>query len=232
MKRKRKIAPVVAALTIMVLMLVGCEDGAVTVKADGQEKDDTQKEQVHYEAMLFDNHGNNFLNFQGKDFSISPNKVKQWGYNTDGSWSSWYETSSVVTIEIDGQYVETCGSTVIFKDKRLDMIPIPDELSTKTAERTDEYTVDVDNRSFGTYIGLKNWWYDLEEKGQHGSKIVLVQSQDGYNIGAFCGNDVSWEVKGTLPKTTEIMVDGLPLYIHRCNFTIIDTGLIENAGDR
>ena len=55
----------------------------------------------------------------------------------------------------------------------------------------------------------------------------MIQSQDGYNIGAFIGTDVTWEVAEKLPKTTKIIIDGLPLYIHRCNFTIIDSGLIE-----
>lgn len=41
------------------------------------------------------------------------------------------ETSSVVTIEVDGSYIESCGSTVIFKDTRLKMIPIPDSLKTE-----------------------------------------------------------------------------------------------------
>ena len=66
----------------------------------------------------------------------------------------------------------------------------------------------------------------MREKGQHGQKLILIQSQDGYNIGAFMGNDVTWEVEENLPKTTKIMIDGLPLYVHRCNFTIIDSNLI------
>ena len=70
------------------------------------------------------------------------------------------ETSSVVTIEVDGSYIESCGSTVIFKDTRLKMIPIPDSL----------------NRTGASYIGLTNWWYDMKEKRQHGEKIVLEQA--------------------------------------------------------
>lgn len=64
-------------------------------------------------------------------------------------------------------------------------------------------------------------------KGQNGSKIILIQSQDGYNIGAFVGDNVTWKLAGKLPKTTKIVIDGKELYIHRCNFTIIDTDLID-----
>ena len=51
--------------------------------------------------MMYDNQGNNFLNFEGKQFEIKPNRVIQWGYNTSGSWTSYYETSSIVTVNVD-----------------------------------------------------------------------------------------------------------------------------------
>lgn len=65
--------------------------------------------------------------------------------------------------------------------------------------------------------------------GQKGNKIVLIQSQDGYNVGAFVGDDIQWKLAGKLPKTTKIVIDDKKLYVHRCNFTILDTGIIENA---
>lgn len=67
----------------------------------------------------------------------------------------------------------------------------------------------------------------MKEKGQNGEKIILIQSQDGYNIGAFVGKDVEWRVEEKLPKTTRLMIDGYPVYIHRCNFTVIDTKLMS-----
>ena len=223
----RKLYVILFAM-IMAFSLVGCEfDDTVTISQDDAETE--QSEPIIYEAMMYDNNGNNFLNFEGSNFTIMPNKVKQYGYDTDGSWISYYETSSVMTIEVDGNFIQSCGSTIIFKDKRLKMLEIPSELSTKKAIKTDEYTVTSTNRNGDTYLGLKFWWYDMKEKGQNGEKIVLIQSQDGYNIGAFVGSDVTWDVTGKLPKTTKIMIDGLPLYIHRCNFTIIDNNLIENS---
>lgn len=221
---KRKIINTILVI-IMVLELSGCEDNhSVTIASENQE---IEQNSIEYEAMLYDNYGNNFLNFTGNEFTITPNKMKQWGWNTDGSWTSWYDTSSVVTIEIDGDYIQSCGSTVLFKDTRLEMLEIPSQLNIKNTERDDEYTLSVNGETFMTYFGLTNWWYDMREKGQHGEKLVLIQSQDGYNIGAFVGDDITWEIDDALPKTTKIMINGLPLYIHRCNFTIIDSGLLN-----
>lgn len=209
----------------MTLQLSGCGDNhSVTIVSENQE---VEQNSIVYEAMLYDNYGNNFLNFTGNEFTITPNKVKQYGWNTDGSWTSWYDTSSVVTIEIDGNYIQSCGSTVLFKDTRLEMIEIPSQLSIKNTEMDDKYALSVNDETFKTYLGLTNWWYDMREKGQHGQKLVLIQSQDGYNIGSFIGNDITWQIADALPKTTKIMIDGLPLYIHRCNFTIIDSGLLD-----
>lgn len=180
-----------------------------------------------FEALLYDNAGNNYASFQGNRFNISPNKVEQWGYNTDGSWTSWYETSSVVSIQIDDHYVQTCGSTVIFKDSRLEIIPLVDDLNINKKANESGYSVDIADNDLINYFALTNWWFDTHENGQGGEKIVLIQSQDGYNIGVVEGNNVTWEVAEKLPKTTLVTIDNMPLYIHRCNFTIIDTALFQ-----
>lgn len=215
-------------LMIMVLTFTGCT-GDYSTTIVQEENATVEPEPITYEAMLYDNQGNNFLNFEGNYFTITPNKIKQYGWNTDGSWTSYYETSSVVTIEIDGNYIQSCGSTVLFKDTRLSMLEIPSELSAVSTSNTDGYTVAEDRQYADTYFGLKHWWYEMQEKGQHGKKVILIQSQDGYNIGAFVGSDVTWNVADKLPKTTKIMIDGLPVYIHRCNFTIIDSELMDGS---
>ncbi len=251
MKKKRFLSAMLMLILAM-SMLTGCSDDFYSTTIGGTNTADNtvsdgntetpEPDPIVYEVMMYDNQGNNFLTFQGNQFTITPNRIKQWGWNTEGSWTSWYDTSSVVTIEVDGNYIQSCGSTLIFKDTRLEMIPIPDTLSMTQTMNTDEetesdasdeyidgYTVNVNSESVQTYIGLRNWWYDIKEKGQHGSKIILVQSQDGYNIGAFIGDDVTWEVADRLPKTTKIMIGEMPLFLHRCNFTVIDTALIEKA---
>ena len=78
------------------------------------------------------------------------------------------------------------------------------------------------------YITLRLWWKSYKEKGQGGEKIVLIRSQDGTDIGMLVGKNVEWEVAGKLPKTTRLIVDGKPLFLHRCDFNIIDTALLDN----
>ena len=60
------------------------------------------------------------------------NKVKEYAYNTNGSWEASWATSSVVSITIDGQHIESCGSTVLFYDTRLTPleIDIPKDVTT------------------------------------------------------------------------------------------------------
>ena len=138
MKKKRFLS-VMLVLILVMSMLTGCSDGFYSTTIGGTNTTDntvsdgntetSEPDPIVYEVMMYDNQGNNFLTFQGNQFTITPNRIKQWGYNTDGYWTSWYDTSSVVTIEVDGDYIQSCGSTLIFKDTRLEMISIPDTLS-------------------------------------------------------------------------------------------------------
>lgn len=199
-----------------------CDDNTtITATQDEETK-------LTFDALFYDNQGNNYVTFKGSSFNITPNKQKQYGYNTDGHWTSWYETSSVVSIEIDGHPVDTCGSTVLFKDSRLEIEPLTVDIGILDSSDESGYTASIKDSAFTNYFALTNWWFDTHEKGQGKSRIVLIQSQDGYNIGVVEGSQVYWEVSEKLPKTTLLKIDNKPLYIHRCNFTIIDTALFDN----
>ena len=80
--------------------------------------------QLSYVAEFYDNYGAQWLSVEGTSFDIKPNKVKEYAYNTDGTWESSWTTSSVVSITIDGQHIESCGSTVLFYDTRLTPLDI------------------------------------------------------------------------------------------------------------
>lgn len=227
MKIKNIIFTVV--ILVMITLLGGCGANPSIQIDDNNSNLESENVILTYEALMYDNVGNNYVTFKGNSFDIKPNKIKQWGYNTDGYWSSWYETSSVVSIEIDGHYVQSCGSTIIFKDSRLKITPLKTEIGVLNSSGQSENSINITNEKFETYFALTNWWYDFHENGQGGAKAVLIQSQDGYNIGVIEGNYVTWEVAGELPKTTLLTIDGMPLYIHRCNFTIIDTALFDNV---
>jgi len=93
-----------------------------------------------YTADFYDNSGGRWLSVEGKSFSINPNKVKTYSRDSDGSWISSYEMSSVMSIEIDGNKIESCGSTVIFADSRLEKCDIDfnEEISTDEAGNTSQ----------------------------------------------------------------------------------------------
>lgn len=224
----KKFISFILALVVLlsVICLTGCAlSDSVTVSSNNGNED----VKLTFEAMLYDNQGNNYVTFKGNSFNISPNKQKQWGYDTNGNWTSWYETSSVVSIDIDGHPVDTCGSTVLFKDSRIEIKPLTVDIGTLDSSDKSGYTTNIDDPIFKNYFALTHWWYDTHENGQGGEKLILIQSQDGYNIGIVEGKDIYWEVAEKLPKTTLLKVDDKPLYIHRCNFTIIDTALFNNV---
>ena len=216
-------------LTTAVLLFTGCGDTTTHVaSADEYDMTTEDRPQISYIAEFYDNEGLNWLNVEGTSFDIKPNKVKQYGYDSDGCWTYWYETSSIVSVDIDGKNIETCGSTVLFYDTRLEKIDIelPSTVTLSEGE-TAEITIPRDLRG-QDYWNL-NWWWNTKslDNKTGGSRIVIIQSQEGDPICMFSGNEVTWSVPTSLPKTTEIFIDGKALYIHRANFSIVDTNIIE-----
>ena len=59
------------------------------------------------------------------------------------------------------------------------------------------------------------------------SRVVVIKSQLGQPITAYSGDEVYWKIPEKLPKMTKLMIDGKALYIHRANFQIIDTDLLD-----
>lgn len=124
--------------------------------------------------------------------------------------------SSVVTITIDGNEIETCGSTVIFEGKGLSPsidFTLNEQISSTGDSITSLTSISKVLNKYKNYFGKK--------------RVVLIQSQLGTPICAYEGDDVYWEIPDDLDKTTKLMIDGIPLYIHRANFQIIDYNLIK-----
>ena len=138
--------------------------------------------------------------------------------------------SSVMSVNVDGHDIETCGSTVIIYDSYLVKYPceLPSDY-TDTAARGKETAKDPGDFMFSEYWTL-SWWWHNHQSPPHSkeSKIVMVQSQEGDPICLFTGDEVTWEVSRNLPKTTELTIDGVKLYIHRANFAIIDASIFTN----
>lgn len=214
---------------IFCVSLAGCGAGpeAITVTAEPEPSDNVK---LSFLATFYDNHGNQWLQCEGETFDIKPNKVKEWAYDTSGSWVSTYSLSSVVSIDIDGRNIESCGSTIIFADSRLTQydVDIPAETSTTSGDGA-SISAPSDS-SWNEYWNLSWWYWKTKDvnNADSGSKIVVIQSQMGDPICMFMGNEVSWDIPRNLPKTTQLMIDGKAVYIHRANFAIIDSDLFSN----
>lgn len=136
--------------------------------------------------------------------------------SSDGSYSTSYGLSSIITLNIDGKQMESCGDTIIFEEKGLS----PDAEFTLSDINSSSNGKITDNAIISNVIN--------KYKNQFGkAQVVVIQSQLGVPICAYSGEKVYWEVREDLPKTTKLMIDGKALYIHRANFQIIDRDLIK-----
>lgn len=167
-----------------------------------------------YTIYTYDNFGNLVLETSGKKIDIAGNPVKTTSYDENGKVITGYELSSVITITIDGNEIESCGDTCIFVQKEL----TPDvDFTTETIQ------------SSGSVLDITSLSAKLNQyKNKFGkARVVVIKSQLGNPIMAFSGDSVYWEIPEDLPKMTKLMIDGKALYIHRANFQIIDKELIQ-----
>lgn len=210
---KQKITSILL-LIAMVISLSGCDVAIFDSKVNDIKG---QLKGVSFECQFYDNYGERFLTASGEKIGMTGNVIEESTIDSsDGSNATEYSLSSVVTINIDGKQIQSCGDTVIFAEKGLE----PDA----------EFTLnDIESKSSGKlsentlFSGIVNQYKNAFGKPQ----VVIIQSQLGVPICAYSGNDVFWEVRDDLPKTTKLMIDGKALYIHRANFQIVDRALIE-----
>lgn len=209
---KRIVVAVVLIMTAAVIFS-GCSIAGLKNKINelsGSIKGNT------YECQFYSNSGELFMTAEGENINMRPNIVEEYSYSESG-WMITETMSSVITITIDGKQIESCGSTVLFVEDGL----APDvEFDTSDidvssdASGIDDMTIVAETvNKYKNYFGKPT--------------VVVIQSQLGDPICAFSGQDVYWEVKEDLPKTTKLMIDGKALYIHRANFQIIDKTLLN-----
>ena len=218
----------IATLMIIGMCSCGVPDGGVSYAAPDSSAEDPVK--ISYIAEFYDNHGGQWLSVEGTSFSIKPNKVKEYAYDSSGSWISQWTTSSVMSITIDKQHIESCGSTVLFYDTRLQKleIDIPTDVTLSQGDSASIQTPYDGYNYWEDRWGLSYWyWYEKQANTTPAARVVVVQSQEGDPICMFAGNNVKWSVSRNLPKTTELEIDGKVVYIHRANFSVIDTAVFE-----
>ena len=207
MKRSRIVA-LVLVLVLMVSNLSGCAwlDSQIA---------DIKGELIGntFDISIYDNFGTNILNISGDKVQVDNNIVKVKSVDSNGDWSTTYEMSSVTSNTIDGSNMNQVGNTVIYAERGLNKItdfelPTDIETSGGTFNLLDRNINDIKN-----IIGTP--------------KVVVISSQLGVPIAVYGGDKVYYEIPDDLPKMTKLSIDGKALYIHRANYIIIDTDMIE-----
>lgn len=210
MKKKISIVAVIAAFC---LVLTSCDIAAISNSISELKGSLIGNK---YNIRFYDNYGEKFLSVKGDKINIEGNTVETISYDSDGNYTYTPELSSVITINIDGSAIESCGDTVIFAGDKLEPVidfVLQSEIDSEANNITDNTIISSELNKYKNLFGKK--------------RIVVIQSQLGHPICAFEGDDVYWEVPDDLPKMTKLMIDDKPLYIHRANFQIIDSSLLQ-----
>ena len=162
-----------------------------------------------YTIYQYDNNGNKTLELYGSHIDIEPYQPEE---KEDGT----LDLNSVLDITIDGSQILTVGNTLIFEEKGVDKIAGFEEIENFTEIYSDSLV------RFIPFDKLINEFKDFMGK----SRVILVYSQLGEPIGIYQGNSIKVTIPKDLPKMTRINIDGKSLYLHRVNYTIIDTDLL------
>ena len=162
---------------------------------------------------FYDNFGNDILTINGDKVGLEANYVTTKSVDSEGSTSTNYELSSVVTLTVDGKQVNQTGNSVIFAEEGLTKL--------EDFELTDEIT------SSGGAINIFDRNINKIKNVLGTPKIIIIASQLGVPIAVYGGNSVYWEIPDDLPKTTKLTIDGKALYVHRANYILLDSKMIE-----
>lgn len=170
-----------------------------------------------FNAVIYDNYGNPSSTIHGEKVNVTSNAVEGYGVDENGKFIKEYELSSVITVNIDGSQLTSCGDTIVFYEDGLepdvDFVSLGLNLGTQSSSLGDS-----------TFItGIVGKYKNMFGK----QRVVIVKSQMGTPICAFSGDRVTWEVADNIPKFTRIIIDGKALYLHRNNYNIIDMELLN-----
>ena len=161
---------------------------------------------------FYDNFGSNILTIYGDKVGLEANYVSTTSIDAEGSKSTNYELSSVVTLTVDGKQVAQTGNTIIFAEKglnKLENFELSSEISTTGG------TINILDRNINKIKNIIGT-----------SKVVIICSQLGVPLAVYGGESVYWEIPNDLPKTTKLSIDGKALYIHRANYILLDSEMI------
>lgn len=196
-----------AIIMIIVLSLSGCaviKDKIAVTKGEliGQ----------HFNISVYDHYANKTLTMDGSRVGIELFEGTKNAKAVDDEQEQF--NSSVLEITVNKDQMIQVGNTVIFAEDGLDMVEdysVPTEIKTGKSVGlmpVDRYINDIKNK-----IGKE--------------KTVVILSPKGVPIGVYEGKKVFVTVPKNLPKMTRLNIDGKSLYIHRANYIIMDTDIIN-----
>lgn len=194
----------VAVLLVLILTLSGCSailDRIAVLRGDliGN----------RFEISVYDHYANKTLELNGSKITVGLLENE----SNSSSESPGFE-SSVLEITINGREMIQVGNTVIFAEEGLDMV---EDFQTPS---------NIDVSGGGGFVPLDRFVNDLRNNiGK--DKTIIISSQMGIPIGVYQGERVFVTVPDDLPKMTRLNIDGKSLYIHRANYVILDTDLME-----
>ena len=64
-----------------------------------------------YTIRTYDNYGEKVMTTVGDKINVKGNPVETTSYDSDGSVITGYEMSSIITINIDGKEIQSCGDS-------------------------------------------------------------------------------------------------------------------------
>ncbi|MBE6072777.1 MAG: DUF5052 family protein [Clostridium butyricum] len=163
----------------------------------------------HFTITTYDDYANKTLSIEGNKVTVG---LLENSANFDAESTDF--KSEVLEITVNGKQMFQVGNTVIFEEDGLNIV--------------EHYDVkdEVKITSGGGYVPFDRAVNKLKnELGK--KKTVIISSQQGVPIGVYQGDDVYVTIPEDLPKMTRLNIDGKALYIHRANYVIIDTEMIE-----
>ena len=160
---------------------------------------------LEFDIMVYDDYGRQTSSIHGKNVDVEV--MEQVGE------SEKYD-SEVLEITVDHNQMLQVGNTIIFAEEGLE--PVDDF-------QMDE--VDAADNSLN-FMAINRSLNRLKNKLGMG-KTIMISSSMGIPIAVYQGDSVYVEIPDDLPKMTLINVDGKSLYIHRANYLILDTDMIE-----
>lgn len=203
---KKKVSIMAVVMTLMV-MLTGCASikdfiGVTKGSLVGQE----------FQIDVYDHYANKTMEIEGSKVTVGLKENEKSFFSSDEEEIKF--PSSVLEIVVNGDEVLQVGNTVVFAEKGLDAV------------EDYELPTDVSVNEGGGFVPFDRFLNDIKNKiGKE--KTVVISSQMGIPIGVYQGKSVKVTVPDDLPKMTRLNIEGESLYIHRANYIILDSKVLE-----